>query len=337
MKAMGIFIIIIVSLLVVLSVLLVVLLVRSRRRPSLSVLSRPDVVRLVLSSVRSDLTSSRLTVEDVKVRTTDGGLVYSFKVYDDWVGPRGGAHKDYKGKREERFLAIDFLSPSWPSRKLFMIADACAKMRTVPDRAFLLAENENPLFFDMGNREKEANRLMLWSWKPIFKPISKLLRKKADRKNIEIAKIKANVSLLKKMREGNAETLRAMIGEKERERREALKEGKSYPLSEFFVMMPEEDRIRGVYVLTDAKSGKSCVGQSRDIRKRITKQHFLEEDGAIVCKNADFKEDFEEDGIENWNVPIIESQSDLNLLERETIRKLDSAGSGYNKTIGNID
>lgn len=128
-----------------------------------------------------------------------------------------------------------------------------------------------------------------------------------------------------------------MIGEKERIRREALKEGRSYSLLEFFMMTPEEGRIRGVYVLTDAKSGKSYVGQSRDVRKRITKQHFLEEGGAIVCKNVDFKEDFEEDRIGSWSVLIIESQGDLNLLERETIRKLDSAGSGYNKTIGNID
>ena len=97
------------------------------------------------------------------------------------------------------------------------------------------------------------------------------------------------------------------------------------------------EKIIGCYVIHNVENDKYYVGQSKDVIKRITKQHF---DGAKV-KNIIFAEDYYKSNLENkddlFEVKIIrcETKDELDRTEMELIEEYDSFNNGYNGTNGN--
>jgi len=97
------------------------------------------------------------------------------------------------------------------------------------------------------------------------------------------------------------------------------------------------EKLIGCYVIRNTENGKCYVGQSKDVIKRITKQHF---DGTKV-KNIIFAEDYFKSNLENkdelFEVKIIKlnTKDELDRTEAELIEEYDSFNNGYNGTAGN--
>ena len=97
------------------------------------------------------------------------------------------------------------------------------------------------------------------------------------------------------------------------------------------------EKIVGCYVIRNRENGKCYVGQSKDVLKRICKQHF----NGTEIKNIIFAEDYYASKMENksdlFEVKIIKlnSKADLDQKERELIEEYDSFYNGYNGTKGN--
>ena len=87
----------------------------------------------------------------------------------------------------------------------------------------------------------------------------------------------------------------------------------------------------GIYKITNKLNGKSYIGQSIDIERRI-KQH-IKNTGSD--KNPLYL-DFKEYGIENFSYEVLEERSTEMLNEREHywIEQYDTYNNGYNLTQG---
>lgn len=321
--------------------ILVILIVKSagKRRPLL--LSKNDVAKYLTATVRKLSNPGELSVKFDKseriVRDNEFGFGYSYRLYRDYTGSRGGLHHDFIRKEMSEITTKRLSNPRWPAQSAPMLSDACQRMKVYPAKAFSVFRSENPIDTESDGLELKKEKIEKLSQKTIMKPFRAVLGKRLGRIEEDLTTVRSNSALIESMKAENAKRMAWLSGEKEREKASALDGGETHSLSEFFGMAPESERIRGIYVLSDSKTGKKYVGQSRDIRKRVTRQHFSKVDGMIVCNNDDFKNDFDRDGIENWSVTIIRSGDDLNSLERKMIEKLDTANAGYNKTIGNID
>ncbi|MBO4419673.1 MAG: GIY-YIG nuclease family protein [Oscillospiraceae bacterium] len=105
-----------------------------------------------------------------------------------------------------------------------------------------------------------------------------------------------------------------------------------------------DEKVVGCYVIRNRENGKCYVGQSKDVMKRICKQHF----NGTKPNNAAFFEDYYsymhqsntsiEDLSDLFEVRIIplDTKSDLDEIERELIETYDSFENGYNRTKGNV-
>ena len=87
----------------------------------------------------------------------------------------------------------------------------------------------------------------------------------------------------------------------------------------------------GIYKITNNLTGKSYIGQSKNIQKR-----YLEH---IHHKDTDIDKDIRELGLENFTFEILELCDESQLNEREDyyILKFDSIDNGYNKIRGGQD
>ena len=106
------------------------------------------------------------------------------------------------------------------------------------------------------------------------------------------------------------------------------------PLAEFAGF--EKEKIIGCYVIWNVELNKYYVGQSKDVLKRITQQHF----NGTKPKNIIFAEDYFNSKInkdELFKVKIIplDTKDELDATEKELIEEYDSFAHGYNGTAGN--
>lgn len=98
------------------------------------------------------------------------------------------------------------------------------------------------------------------------------------------------------------------------------------------------EKIVGCYVIHNIEKDRYYVGQSKDVLKRVCKQHF---DGTKV-KNIIFAEDYFTSEFENkedlFEVRIIRlnTKDELDRKEKELIEEYDAFNNGYNGTSGNI-
>lgn len=112
-------------------------------------------------------------------------------------------------------------------------------------------------------------------------------------------------------------------------------EGEFIPLKKLIGIKYE--KIIGCYVIRNVEKNKYYVGQSKDVMKRVCKQHF---DGTKV-KNIIFAEDYYSSKFENkedlFEVRIIrlDTKDELDKKEKELIEEYDSFTNGYNATNGN--
>ena len=96
-------------------------------------------------------------------------------------------------------------------------------------------------------------------------------------------------------------------------------------------------KIVGCYIIHNKENNKYYVGQSKDVFKRICRQHF---DGTKV-KNIIFAEDYFNSQFPNkddlFEVKIIplETKDELDQKEKDLIEEYDSFTNGYNGTSGN--
>lgn len=108
------------------------------------------------------------------------------------------------------------------------------------------------------------------------------------------------------------------------------------PLKELAGMSYE--KIVGCYVIHNIEKNKYYVGQSKDVMRRILRQHF---DGTTV-KNFRFAEDYYTSKFEKkedlFEVRIIKlsTKDELDRVEKELIESYDAFKSGYNGTNGNL-
>lgn len=97
------------------------------------------------------------------------------------------------------------------------------------------------------------------------------------------------------------------------------------------------EKIIGCYVIHNIEKNKYYVGQSKDVIKRITKDHFT----GTKVKNIIFAEDYFSSQFKNkddlFEVKIIRCQTkdELYKLEKMLIEQYDSFNNGYNGTGGN--
>ena len=107
------------------------------------------------------------------------------------------------------------------------------------------------------------------------------------------------------------------------------------PLGKFAGMTYE--KIIGCYVIRNIENRKCYVGQSKDVFKRVTRDHF----SGTKIKNIIFAEDYYKSSIEDKNnlfeVKVIKCQTkdELDKTEKELIEVYDSFNNGYNSTSGN--
>lgn len=107
------------------------------------------------------------------------------------------------------------------------------------------------------------------------------------------------------------------------------------PLKKFAGMTYE--KIVGCYVIKNVEKNKYYVGQSKDVFKRITRDHF----NGTKVKNIIFAEDYFSSTFDNkdnlFEVKVIrcETKDELDRTERELIEVFDSFNNGYNATSGN--
>lgn len=99
----------------------------------------------------------------------------------------------------------------------------------------------------------------------------------------------------------------------------------------------EYQKIKGCYVIHNKEKDKYYVGQSKDVLKRVLKDHFT----GTEVKNIIFAEDYYkseyEDKSDLFEVKIIkcETKDELDETERELIEYYNSFRNGYNGTGGN--
>ena len=97
------------------------------------------------------------------------------------------------------------------------------------------------------------------------------------------------------------------------------------------------EKIIGCYVIHNREFDKYYVGQSKDVMKRVTKDHF----NGTAVKNIIFAEDYYNSKFENkddiFEVKIIrlETKDELDSTEKALIEEYDSFNNGYNGTSGN--
>ena len=99
----------------------------------------------------------------------------------------------------------------------------------------------------------------------------------------------------------------------------------------------EYQKIKGCYVIHNKEKDKFYVGQSKDVLKRILRDHF----SGTEVKNIIFAQDYYtsqyEDKADLFEVKIIrcETKDELDKTEKELIEYYDSFRNGYNGTGGN--
>lgn len=97
------------------------------------------------------------------------------------------------------------------------------------------------------------------------------------------------------------------------------------------------EKIIGCYLIRNKENGKCYAGQSKDVMKRLTKQHF---DGTRP-NNIVFAEDYFTSKLPNkedlFEVRIIpcSTKDELDAKERELIEEYECFSKGYNGTKGN--
>jgi len=97
------------------------------------------------------------------------------------------------------------------------------------------------------------------------------------------------------------------------------------------------EKIIGCYIIHNKEFDKYYVGQSKDVIKRVTRDHF----SGTTVKNIIFAEDYYKSKYENkddiFEVKIIrlETKDELDATEKALIEEYDSFNNGYNGTSGN--
>lgn len=99
----------------------------------------------------------------------------------------------------------------------------------------------------------------------------------------------------------------------------------------------EHFKVMGVYIIRNRELNKYYVGQSTDVYKRVTKEHF----NGLKVRNYIFFEDYYNSKFDNKDelfeikvIPVLD-ESQLNKMEKTMIEKYDSYNNGYNSTSGN--
>ena len=99
----------------------------------------------------------------------------------------------------------------------------------------------------------------------------------------------------------------------------------------------KHERIIGCYVIRNKENNKCYVGQSKDVYKRICREHFK----GTKVNNIIFAEDYYNSKFENrddlFEVKIIPcaNKNELDEKEKSLIGEYDSFNNGYNGTSGN--
>jgi group I intron endonuclease len=95
--------------------------------------------------------------------------------------------------------------------------------------------------------------------------------------------------------------------------------------------MSEEEKLCGIYALRHKQKAKVYIGKSIDIRKRINSHVYALERKEHT--NKDLQKDWDECGIEGFELKILEKCSMFDLQEKEQfyIDKFDSINKGYNQ------
>ena len=189
------------------------------------------------------------------------------------------------------------------------------------------------------------------------KHINMLKAKKVHKRKVAVEQLEKTLleedKLSKKLKECDLtiETIRFKLNEKEKEI-EATYNGylaNIKPLSTeikcndtSFISLKEliglkYEKIIGCYVIHNKEFDKYYVGQSKDVIKRITRDHF----NGTVVKNIIFAKDYYksswEDKSELFEVKIIQlnTKDELDSTEKQLIEEYDSFTNGYNGTSGN--
>src|SRR5574344_597126 len=240
--------------------ILVILIVKSagKRRPLL--LSKNDVAKYLTAIVRNLSNPGELSVKFDKseriVRDNDFGFSYSYRLYRDYTGSRGGLHHDFIRKETSEITTKRLSNPRWPAQSTPMLSDACRRMKVYPAKAFAVFRSENPIDTESDGLELKKEKIGKLLQKAIMKPFRAVLRKKLGRIEEDMTTVRSNSALIESMKDENVKRMTWLSGEKEREKASALDGGETHSLSEFFGMAPESERIRGIYVLSDSKTGK---------------------------------------------------------------------------------
>lgn len=95
--------------------------------------------------------------------------------------------------------------------------------------------------------------------------------------------------------------------------------------------MKWDDVIKGVYIIKNKTKDKYYVGQSKDVFKRVFKDHWNK--GGV--KNIIFAKDWYDNDEFYWKYFKRETKDELDDLEREYIEIHNSFKNGYNGTGGN--
>ena len=107
--------------------------------------------------------------------------------------------------------------------------------------------------------------------------------------------------------------------------------------SDFFnllkVLNEKKEDFKGCYVIRNIFNGKSYVGQSKNVIKRLH-QHF-NYDGS--CKNSAFYDYYTNPNNNMFEVKFYkcDTKDELDAMERQLIEEYDSVNNGYNRTAGN--
>ncbi|WP_205844626.1 GIY-YIG nuclease family protein [Malacoplasma penetrans] len=94
----------------------------------------------------------------------------------------------------------------------------------------------------------------------------------------------------------------------------------------------KKDIFKGVYIIWNKTKNLYYVGQSKNVNKRIFRDHFNNND----VKNIIFAKDWWNGDDFYYKTIECETKDELDSLEKELIEKYNSFVSGYNKTGGNV-
>lgn len=99
----------------------------------------------------------------------------------------------------------------------------------------------------------------------------------------------------------------------------------------------EYQKIKGCYVIHNREKDKYYVGQSKDVFKRVLRDHFSGTDVKNIIFAEDYYTSLYDDKTNLFEVKIIkcETKDELDETERELIELYDSFRNGYNGTGGN--